>query len=194
MKRIITFFLSCLMAVAAFATDYKGDLVITVQTYVTTDSARIVTVERTDASNSLYRLSIKDFVYHEISLGDIVLRDIKGERQTDGSVVLATSGYPFKVTLLNMPLDVTIDFEGVISKDEVTFEIKKLNIETGVVGTVVCEFVGTNVNTSAIKDITFDSGECQIYNLAGQKVQDMNQSGIYFVRYANGTTKKVIKK
>lgn len=129
-----------------------------------------------------------------MSLGDIVLKDIKGERQTDGSVVLATSDYPFTVKLAGISLEVTIDFEGVISKDEVTFEIKKLNIETDPVGTVVCKFVGTNVNTSAIKDITFDSGECQIYNLAGQKVQDMNQSGIYFVRYANGTTKKVIKK
>ncbi len=195
MKKTLTFFLSCLMAVAAFATDYKGDLTIKVQSISTVDNDRVVTVELTDAANSLYRLSIKDFTYIDMSLGDIVIEDAQGEKQTDGSVVLKTTNYSLNVNLSgSLVIPVTIDFEGVISKDEKTFTITKLNIEAGVVGTVVCDFTGTKVDASAIKDITFEGGEYQIYNIAGQKVQDMNQSGIYFVRYANGTTKKVIKK
>lgn len=195
MKKTLTFFLSCLMAVAAFATDYKGDLTIKVQSISTVDNDRVVTVELTDAANSLYRLSIKDFTYIDMSLGDIVIEGAQGEKQTDGSVVLKTTNYSLTVNLSgSLVIPVTIDFEGVISKDEKTFTITKLNIEAEVVGTVVCDFTGTKVDASAIKDITFEGGEYQIYNIAGQKVQDMNQSGIYFVRYANGTTKKVIKK
>ncbi len=195
MKKTLTFFLSCLMAVAAFATDYKGDLTIKVQSISTVDNDRVVTVELTDAANSLYRLSIKDFTYIDMSLGDIVIEGAQGEKQTDGSVVLKTTNYSLTVNLSgSLEIPVTIDFEGVISKDEKTFTITKLNIETDAVGTVVCDFTGTKVDASAIKDITFEGGEYQIYNIAGQKVQDMNQSGIYFVRYANGTTKKVIKK
>lgn len=194
MKKTITFFLSCLMAVAAFATDYKGDLTIVVSGISTVDHDRVVTVEITDAANSLYRLSIKDFKYLTMSLGDIVIEGAQGEKQSDGSVKLATSSYT--LTLLGGVIEAIIDFEGVISKDENTFKITKLDIDTQIsnVGKVVCDFTGTKVDASAIKDVTFESGECLIYNIAGQKVQDMNQSGIYFVRYANGTTKKVIKK
>lgn len=194
MKKTITFFLSCLMAVAAFATDYKGDLKITVMSNTTVDYDRVVTVELTDVANSLYRLSIKDFKYITMSLGDIVIEGAQGEKQEDGSVVLKTTNYSLTVKI-GVDVPVSVNFEGVISKDEQTFTITKLDIETGTAaGTVVCDFTGTKVDASAIKDVTFESGECLIYNIAGQKVQDMNQSGIYFVRYANGTTKKVIKK
>lgn len=196
MKKTITLFLSCLMAVAAFATDYKGDLTISFPKSGTSvvDTARVVTVELTDAANSLYRLSIKDFTFEGTNLGDIVIEGAQGEKQSDGRVKLATSSYT--LTLLGGAIEAIIDFEGVISKDENTFMITKLDIDTQIsyVGKVVCDFTGTKVDASAIKDITFESGECLIYNIAGQKVQDMNQSGIYFVRYANGTTKKVIKK
>lgn len=197
MKKTITLFLSCLMAVAAFATDYKGDLTINFPDAEgnpsVVDKARVVTVELTDAANSLYRLSIKDFIFEDTNLGDIVIEGAQGEKQSDGSVKLATSSYT--LTLLGGAIEAIIDFEGVISKDENTFMITKLEIKTGTAaGTVVCDFTGTKVDASAIKDVTFESGECLIYNIAGQKVQDMNQSGIYFVRYANGTTKKVIKK
>lgn len=193
MKKTITFFLSCLMAVAAFATDYKGDLTITVNSSPTVDYDRVVTVELTDAANSLYRLSIKDFNYISMNLGDIVIEGAQGEKQTDGSVVLKTTNYSLTVNI-GVKIPVSVNFEGKISNDEQTFTITKLDIETGIVGTVVCDFTGTKVDASAIKDVTFEGGEYQIYNIAGQKVQDMNQSGIYFVRYANGTTKKVIKK
>lgn len=196
MKKTLTFFLSCLMAVAAFATDYKGDLKINFpdqkDVAPVVDADRVVTVELTDAANKLYNLSIKDFSYDNLSLGDIVIDGAKGEAQTDGSVKIATSEY--KMTLYNGLIEATIDFEGVISKDENTFTITKLNIATIMVGKVVCEFTGTNVNSSAIKDVVFDGGEYQIYNIAGQRVQDMNQSGIFLIRYANGTTKKIIKK
>ncbi len=194
MKKTITFFLSCLMAVAAFATDYKGDLKITVMSSTTVDYDRVVTVGLTDAANSLYRLSIKDFKYLTMSLGDIVIEGAQGEEQQDGSVVLKTTDYSLTVKI-GVEIPVSVDFEGVISADKNTFTITKLEIKTGTAaGTVVCDFTGTKVDASAIKDVTFESGEYLIYNIAGQKVQDMNQSGIYFVRYANGTTKKVIKK
>lgn len=197
MKKTLTFFLSCLMAVAAFATDYKGDLKINFPDQKdeapVVDADRVVTVELTDAANKLYKLSIKDFSFLGLHIGDIVINGAKGEAQTDGSVKIATSEY--KMILLNGNINATIDFEGVISKDEETFTITKLNIATETeVGTVVCEFTGSNVNSSAIKDVVFDGGEYQIYNIAGQRVQDMNQSGIFLIRYANGTTKKIIKK
>lgn len=196
MKKTLTFFLSCLMAVAAFATDYKGDLKINFpdqkDVAPVVDADRVVTVELTDAANKLYKLSIKDFSFENLVIGDIVINGAKGEAQTDGSVKIATSEY--KMTLYNGLIEATIDFEGVISKDENTFMITKLNIATNMVGKVVCEFTGTNVNSSAIKDVVFDGGEYQIYNIAGQRVQDMNQSGIFLIRYANGTTKKIIKK
>lgn len=200
MKKLILSFLSCLILISAYATDYTGDLKITFSGFFEalnkTDAGRVVTVNQTDAVNMLYQLSISDFTFtvsgNDVNLGSIVLENIKGEKQSDG-IVLATSGYTLELKALKV--SVIINFNGVISKDEKTFTITKMEItEAPFVGTVNCSFTGTAPASTAIQSIVADTNDYQIYNLTGRKVDSMNESGIYIIRYSNGVTRKIIKK
>lgn len=193
MKKLILSFLSCLILFSAYATDYTGDLKITALGQETTDANRIITVEQTDAANMLYRLSITDFKYSGMKIGDVVVDGVNGEKQTDGSVKLKRSGYTLSVKLL-VTVKVTVNFEGVISSDGMTFTITKLDIEVPNFGTVTCTFEGTAPASTAIQSIVADTNDYQIYNLTGRRVDNMNESGIYIIRYSNGVTKKIIKK
>lgn len=95
MKKLCTLFLSLVLCVAsALATDYVGTLTIDVKGKVDTQNGKTVSVELTDASQNLYKLSILNFVYAgEINLGDIVLNDVQGEKQTDGSEKISAENF-----------------------------------------------------------------------------------------------------
>lgn len=203
MKKLILSFLSCLILFSAYATDYTGDLKITFPgVYAVlnkTETDRVVSVELTDATNGLYTLSISDFTFtvfgKEVNLGTIELKDIKGEKQSDGTTVLATSNEGYKLYMAALQAEVTINFKGVISKDEKTFTIDNMTIaDAPMVDTVTCTFEGTAPASTAIQSIVADTNDYQIYNLTGRRVDNMNESGIYIIRYSNGVTKKIIKK
>ena len=199
MKKLCTLFLSLVLCVAsALATDYVGTLTIDVKGKVDTQNGKTVSVELTDASQNLYKLSILNFVYAgTIDLGDIVLNDVQGEKQTDGSEKISAENYPLSVSLGGLlPVKVKVNLIGVISADGKTFTTEKLDIaDAHTVGTVKCSFSGTAPNTSALSQIVAgDSNSFKVYNLAGREVPSADAPGVYIVRYANGKTKKFIKK
>lgn len=198
MKKLCTLFLSLVLCVAsALATDYVGTLTIDVKGKVDTQNDKTVSVELTDASQNLYKLSILNFVYAgTIDLGDIVLNDVQGEKQTDGSEKISAENYPLPVSLSGLPVKVKVNLIGVISADGKSFSTSKLEITDVIaVGTVTCSFSGTDPNTSALSQIVAgDSNSFKVYNLAGREVPSADAPGVYIVRYANGKTKKFIKK
>lgn len=198
MKKLILSFLSCLILFSAYATDYTGDLVITLdESTSSTDKDRTVTVEY-DAAKDSYKLSITNFSFQKLSIGDIVVEGVKGEESADKRSVRLYTENSYELTVM-LVMKVSVDFEGVISKDEnlieKSFKITKLNIKNvPKYGTITCTFEGTAPASTAIQSIVADTNDYQIYNLTGRKVDNMNESGIYIIRYSNGVTKKIIKK
>ena len=195
MKKALTLFLSSLLCLAsASATDYTGNLVIKVgDQEPQQQNGKVVSVELTDMANNLYKMSIKDFAFGVMSLGDIVLKDVKGESLSDGSVKLSVTDYPLTV-LSTMHVKVTL--EATISADGKQFTTQKLDInEVLLVNTVACSFSGTSGSASAIGEVTLtEAADYKVYNLAGQEVKSANAPGVYIIRYANGSAKKIVKK
>lgn len=197
MKKLLLFFAISLVFVSrAFATDYVGDLVITIEDAeapATSPNTTII-IEETDAVNSLYSLSIKDFKFGALNIGDINLKDVKGEKQEDGSVLLTTENQ--KVTVAKV-LTASVTLKGILSADGKSFKTEVLEIEVTQMGikiaSVTASFSGTTT-TTALPSITTPSGADEVFDLAGKRVYSIDRRGIYIVRHADGTTSKVVKR
>lgn len=193
MKKLCTLFLSLVLCVAsALATDYTGDLYINAGVVgEQTQQGRVVSLELTNEANCLYKMSINNFKFG-VSLGDIVLENVQGQKQTDGSVKISATDYSLTLKIGT----VKVSLEATVSADGNTFTTQKLDIaDAPAVGTVKCSFSGTAPNTSALSQIVAgDSNSFKVYNLAGREVLSADAPGVYIVRYANGKTKKFIKK
>lgn len=197
MKKLLLFFAISLVFVSrAFATDYVGDLVITIEDAeapATSPNTTII-IEETDAVNSLYSLSIKDFKFGALNIGDINLKDVKGEKQEDGSVLLTTENQ--KVTVAKV-LTASVTLKGILSADGKSFKTEVLEIEVTQMGikiaSVTASFSGTTT-TTALPAITVPDGADEVFDLAGKRVYSIDRRGIYIVRHADGTTSKIVKR
>ena len=194
MKKALTLFLSSLLCLAsASATDYTGNLVIKVgDQEPQQQNDKVVSVELTDMANNLYKMSIKDFAFGGMSLGDIVLKDVQGENLSDGSVKLSVTDYPLTVFSI---MHVKVTLEATISADGKVFTTQKLDIDVPSVYTVACSFSGTSGSASAIGEVTLtEAADYKVYNLAGQEFKSANAPGVYIIPYTNGSAKKIVKK
>ncbi len=193
MKKLLLFFAISLVFVSrAFATDYVGDLVITINgADPATSPNTTIIIEETDAVNSLYSLSIKDFSLEGMALGDINLKDVKGEKQDNGSVLLTTEAQD--VAVMGGLLTAKVTLIGVMSSDGKSFKTEKLDILAMGTIKVTASFSGTTT-TTALPAITVPSGADEVFDLAGKRVYSIDRRGIYIVRHADGTTSKVVKR
>lgn len=196
MKKLLLFFAISLVFVSrAFATDYVGDLVIEIAgAEPATSPNTTIIIEETDAVNSLYSLSIKDFKFGALNIGDINLKDVKGEKQEDGSVLLTTENQ--KVTVAKV-LTASVTLNGFLSADGKSFKTEVLEIEVTKMGikiaSVTASFSGTTT-TTALPAITAPDGADEVFDLAGKRVYSIDRRGIYIVRHADGTTSKIVKR
>lgn len=192
MKKFLLFFvMSLAFAASALATDYVGDLVITIEgAEPATSPNTTIIINETDQANSLYSLSIKDFKFGSYNLGDINLTGVKGEKQDDGSVMLITEKQSVKV---GGGLSAEVTLNGVLSSDGKSFKTETLDILAMKVIKVNASFSGTSTST-ALPSITIPEGEDQVFDLAGKRVYSIDRRGIYIVRHADGTTSKVVKR
>ena len=192
MKKLLLFFaISIVFVSRAFATDYVGDLVITIEDAeapATSPNTTII-IEETDAVNSLYSLSIKDFNLDGMALGDINLKDVKGEKQDNGSVLLTTEAQD--VAVMGGLLNAKVTLIGVVSSDGKSFKTEKLDILAMGTIKVIASFSGT---TTALPAITVPDGADEVFDLAGKRVYSIDRRGIYIVRHADGTTSKIVKR
>lgn len=150
-----------------------------------------IIIEETDAVNSLYSLSIKDFSLEGMALGDINLKDVKGEKQDNGSVLLTTEAQD--VAVMGGLLTAKVTLIGVMSSDGKSFKTEKLDILAMGTIKVTASFSGTTT-TTALPAITVPSGADEVFDLAGKRVYSIDRRGIYIVRHADGTTSKVVKR
>ena len=177
---------------------YVGDLDITVGGTTTTNKNTVIFIKRSDGDPCLYALSIKDFSFGGMNLGDINLNDVAGEVGADGNLRLTTEDQ--KVTVKFMKVSVTLD--GVVSGTN--FKTNELVINVTGDGIVSVAYDGEStvrlVNpatpkppVAAVKQVTLLSEGDQIFTITGHQVPAMTR-GVYIVRHADGTASKVVKR
>ena len=178
---------------------YVGDLDITVGGNTTTNKNTVIFIKRSDEDSCLYALSIKDFSFGGMKLGDINLNDVAGEVGADGNLRLTTEDQ--KVTVKFMKVSVTLD--GVVSGTN--FKTNELVIsKVPAVDSVSVAYDGEStvrlVNpatpkppVAAVKQVTLLREGDQIFTITGHQVPAMTR-GVYIVRHADGTASKVVKR
>ena len=192
MIKIFTFIVAAVTALTINAKDFTENLTVTFNTLVTTQE-QVISVEEVENSDGLYNISISDFTFGEgesaVEVGDIILKDVKGNSDSDGFVnfektettikfmnatVILNEGSRMKNDKLYLDLDISALF-GAIKVDVVVGD--------------------NNFTTTGIDKVTTttDNGVESIYDLSGRKLNEM-QKGINIVRKADGTTVKVLKK
>lgn len=212
MKKTLTLFTFLFAAIVnAFAADgsekvavcdtasYVGDLDITVGVKTTTNKNTVIFIKRSDGDPCLYALSIKDFSYGGMNLGDINLNDVAGEVGADGNLRLTTTNQDVSVKF--MKVSVTLD--GVVSGTN--FKTNELVItNVPVFNSVSVAYDGEStvrlVNpatpkppVAAVKQVTLLREGDQIFTITGHQVPAMTR-GVYIVRHADGTASKVVKR
>lgn len=119
MKKIFTFVAAAVMALAANAAEFTGDMSVTLgdgDPLVTPDTKIIV--EEVGNSDGLYNITLKDFSYSVLSLGDLKIENVKGNDDTDGFTWFEETKASLSVNI-GMPIqaDVTLK-EGSVMKGE----------------------------------------------------------------------------
>lgn len=215
MKKTLTLFTFLFAAIVnAFAADgsekvavcdtasYVGDLDITVGGTTTTNKNTVIFIKRSDGDPCLYALSIKDFSFGGMNLGDINLNDVAGEVGADGNLRLTTTNQDVSVKLGLMPVTVSVTLDGVVSGTN--FKTNELVINVTGDGIVSVAYDGEStvrlVNpatpkppVAAVKQVTLLREGDQIFTITGHQVPAMTR-GVYIVRHADGTASKVVKR
>lgn len=215
MKKTLTLFTFLFAAIVnAFAADgsekvavcdtasYVGDLDITVGGTITTNKNTVIFIKRSDGDPCLYALSIKDFSFGGMNLGDINLNDVAGEVGADGNLRLTTTAQDVSVKLGLMPVTVSVTLDGVVSGTNFKTNELVINVTGDVIVSVAYDGESTvrlvNPATpkppvAAVKQVTLLSEGDQIFTITGHQVPAMTR-GVYIVRHADGTASKVVKR
>ena len=175
-------------------TEYKGNLTVTMGTSFPTQETSIYITEQTDGK---YTLTLKNFTLMEAGVGTIIVKDVEGTEQ-DGKIRLQSS----QTIEIQKGDDPNIsdwmgpDLGSVPVVIDATMTDAELNasITINMLGGINVTFGGTVTgisNVVAADNKVLSEG---IYNINGVKVNDMRKGGVYIIRMADGTTKKVIKK
>ena len=215
MKKTLTLFTFLFAAIVnAFAADgsekvavcdtasYVGDLDITVGVKTTTNKNTVIFIKRSDGDPCLYALSIKDFSFGGMNLGDINLNDVAGEVGADGNLRLTTKNQDVSVKLGLGSVTVSVTLDGVVSGTN--FKTNELVINVTGDGIVSVAYDGEStvrlVNpatpkppVTAVKQVTLLREGDQIFTITGHQVPAMTR-GVYIVRHADGTASKVVKR
>ena len=119
MKKIFTLVAAAVMALAANAAEFTGDMSVTLgdgDPSVTPDTKIIV--EEVGNSDGLYNITLKDFSYGVLSLGDLKIENVKGNDDTDGFTWFEETKASLSVNIgVPIPADVTLK-EGSVMNGE----------------------------------------------------------------------------
>ncbi len=110
-----------------FEKNYEGDLTVYINGAAGDPTTNVVNVTLTDKATGTYSMSIKNFSYGSLNLGDIQLTKVKGETQDNGNIKL-TASEAISISLSVIPVTVTVNLEGEISNDTKDID---LNLDMG---------------------------------------------------------------
>lgn len=150
MKKIFTFITMAVMAMTAMAEDYKGAMTIQLGDGEPMEQESTISVTESEGK---YTLSLADFSFEGMPLGDITLEDLDN-KATDGTIHLSgesTVEIPlFPGTPLPITLDATIDKRNVLTA--------KLAIDVAGAFVVSVDFVSATESTTYKGDLAIDLG------------------------------------
>lgn len=176
-------------------TEYKGNLTVTMGTSsFPTQETSIYITEQTDGK---YTLTLKNFTLMGAGVGTIIVKDVEGTEQ-DGKIRLQSN----QTIEIQKGDDPNIsDWMGpglgpvpVVIDATMTDAELNATITINMLGGINVTFGGTVTGISNVVAADKKVLSEGIYNINGVKVNDMQKGGVYILRMADGTTKKVIKK
>ena len=181
MKKLITSFAAAFLALSAGATDYTGSLTVSVDGTAATPQTSTINVEQ--QSNGKYTLSIKDFNFAGIQVGDVVVPDIEGKNYSGAGITTIAANT--KVTL-NMFGELPLVLSGRFTDKELAAEI---DIEVAALEQTV------NVDFSTLTSQLPNSGFENFHQVTyGQKSQYKSQeaNGWHSFMSATGSFSSVV--
>ena len=202
MKHFFTLMLAMVMStMAAMATDYTDNLIITVDGGKPT-TVNDVKITVTQQENEKYSFSLKNFSFAGQKVGDIELNDIEGQEK-DGIITLNVPETQIKVKNPAFGIGTTINLFGGIN---FSMTAKISNVTNKMYADMTMKAIKQNIKaiygdekniTTGIKApqaTTKANNATSIFTLAGQQVSSMTSGNVYIVKTTDGKTKKVIKK
>lgn len=179
-----------LMAVSCFATDYKGDLTVTVQPIwgkpdTKKTEGSVISVNKQD--DGKYTITLKDFKYGLLNLGDIELNDV--DAKTENGVTTLTAEQKGKKILI-YTVDIILNGKESNGKFKADIEISKV---TGF-KKISATFDGTEYNPTGISNLPVnnDNEKEEIFNLQGQRISKAKPGQVVIVK-KGGKAVKVVK-
>lgn len=191
MKKLFTLFTMVLMAVSCFATDYTGNLAVTLYDLfggknTQTTKGSVVSVNKQE--DGKYTITLKDFKYGIINLGDIELNDV--DAKTENGVTTLTADQPDKKISI---YTVNIKLNGEESNGKFKADIKILKV-TGF-KEISATFDGTDptYDPTGISNLPVNNNEKEeIFNLQGQRISEAKPGQVVIVK-KGGKAVKVVK-
>lgn len=117
MKKLFTLVAAAVMAMAANATDFTDNMAITVPDMGTTTQEATVVVDEVENSDGLYNITLKDFSFNKIELGDLKIENVKGDDDTDGFTWFEETTVELSIKLSFMPVTAKVTLnEGSVMK------------------------------------------------------------------------------
>lgn len=111
MRKLFTLLVMSVTALAVNAKEFTDNLVVSLAgQYTNTPNTKII-VDEVENSDGLYNITLKDFNFGGLPLGDIELNNVKGDSDSDGNVSFNEAKTSISVDLgLGMPIpaDVTL--------------------------------------------------------------------------------------
>ena len=166
MKKLFTLFTMVLMAVSCFATDYTGELAVTVGLITKKTEGSVVSVNKQE--DGKYTITLKDFKYGIINLGDIELDKV--DAKTENGVTTLTAERKGKEIGI-YTVDIKLNGEESNGKFTAKIEIPKVK---GLIGLKIsATFDGTDPTYTGISNlpVSNDNEKEEIFNLQGQRIR-----------------------
>lgn len=117
MKKLFTLVAAAVMAMAANATDFTDNMAITVPDMGTTTQEATVVVDEVENSDGLYNITLKDFSFNKIELGDLKIENVKGDDDTDGFTWFEETTVELSIKLSFIPVTAKVTLnEGSVMK------------------------------------------------------------------------------
>lgn len=192
MKKLFTLLTLVLVAVSCFATDYKGDLAVTVQPYIgetdtQTTKESVISVNKQE--NGKYTIILKSFKYGSLDFGDIELNNVDATT-SNGVTTLTTEQQGKKISIFT----VDIKLNGEINKNQFKADIDISKV-TGI-KKISATFDGTDptYDPTGISNLPVnnDNEKVELYNLQGQRISEA-KPGQVVIEKRGGKAVKVVK-
>lgn len=174
-----------LMAVSCFATDYKGDLTVTVQEDTKTTKGSVVSVNKQE--DGKYTITLNDFKYGSMPLGNIELKDV--DAKTENRVTTLTADQSGKKISI-YTVDIKLNGKESNGKFNANIEISKVPF----IKKISATFDGTEYNPTGISNLPVnnDNEKEEIFNLQGQRISEAKPGQVVIVK-KGGKAVKVVK-